>query len=325
MLAGIYSSFLIFGTTFGNNQAAKDASVNVLGFRGPFGAFVCAWGGAAMIASAPFDNWWHEAYGLDVRIVSPPHTLLAMGIAALIWGGILLIVGRMNRSEGILRRHLELMLLAAGGSLVVLSMLFKLEYTNRIFMHSGIFYLVSAIGLPLFWESLSIATGWRWARTIMAAIYTAFFLITLWTFPLFAAEPKLGPVYQQVTHMVPLHFPLLILAPAVVLDIAGSKMQLLSKWQQATIKGTIFVIVLMIVQWPFANFLMSPASRNWVFGTHYFFFFLPPNTRQATNQFGIWELTASHFWRNIILAFVIAIVNVRIGIVFGNWLRRLKR
>ena len=125
--------------------------------------------------------------------------------------------------------------------------------------------------------------------------------------------------------MVPLHFPLLILAPAVVLDIAGSKMQLLSKWQQATIKGTIFVIVLMIVQWPFANFLMSPASRNWVFGTHYFFFFLPPNTRQATNQFGIWELTASHFWRNIILAFVIAIVNVRIGIVFGNWLRRLQR
>src|SRR6266513_230685 len=119
VLAGIYSSFLIFSTTFGNNQAAKDASVNVLGFRGPFGAFVCAWGGAAMIASAPFDNWWHEAYGLDVRIVSPPHTLLAMGIAALMWGGILLIVGRMNRSEGILRRHLELMLLAAGGFIVV--------------------------------------------------------------------------------------------------------------------------------------------------------------------------------------------------------------
>src|SRR5437016_3501893 len=54
VLAGIYSSFLIFGTTFGKNQAAQDASVNVLGFRGPFGAFVCAWGGAAMLASAPF-------------------------------------------------------------------------------------------------------------------------------------------------------------------------------------------------------------------------------------------------------------------------------
>src|SRR5437763_8207086 len=35
VLAGSYSSFLSFGTTFGNNQAAKDASVNVLGFRAP--------------------------------------------------------------------------------------------------------------------------------------------------------------------------------------------------------------------------------------------------------------------------------------------------
>ena len=33
-----------------------------------------------MITSAPFDNWWHEAYGLDVKILSPPHMLLAAGI-----------------------------------------------------------------------------------------------------------------------------------------------------------------------------------------------------------------------------------------------------
>src|SRR5204862_4126660 len=113
-----YSSFLIFGTTFGKNQAARAAAVNVLGFRGPLGAFVCAWGGAAMITSAPFDNWWHEAYGLDVRIVSPPHTLLAMGIAALLWGGIALSSGQVNRSSGDLRRRLEGLLLAAGGPMV---------------------------------------------------------------------------------------------------------------------------------------------------------------------------------------------------------------
>jgi hypothetical protein len=34
-------------------------------------------GGFALITSAPFDNWWHSAYSLDVKIVSPPHTLLA--------------------------------------------------------------------------------------------------------------------------------------------------------------------------------------------------------------------------------------------------------
>ena len=29
-----------------------------------------------MIVSAPFDNWWHNAYGLDVRIISHPHMVL---------------------------------------------------------------------------------------------------------------------------------------------------------------------------------------------------------------------------------------------------------
>ena len=32
-----------------------------------------------MLASAPFDDWWHNAYGLDVRIISPPHMVLAAG------------------------------------------------------------------------------------------------------------------------------------------------------------------------------------------------------------------------------------------------------
>ncbi len=28
-----------------------------------------------MITSAPFDDWWHNAYGLDVKILSPPHVV----------------------------------------------------------------------------------------------------------------------------------------------------------------------------------------------------------------------------------------------------------
>ncbi len=54
----------------------------MLGFRAPLGAFIAAWGGIAMLTSAPFDNWWHNAYGLDVKIVSLPHTLLILGIRA---------------------------------------------------------------------------------------------------------------------------------------------------------------------------------------------------------------------------------------------------
>src|SRR5229473_356539 len=106
LLTAVSSSYLIFSTTFGGNMAAKQASVNVLGFRGPLGAFICA------------------------------------------WGGVIMILGQMNRAEGAQRKHLEWMLVISGGFMLVLDMLFKLEYTNRIFMHSAIMYTVVSIWTP---------------------------------------------------------------------------------------------------------------------------------------------------------------------------------
>ena len=71
--------------------------MKIWGFRGPLGAFIAAWGGVAMITSAPFDDWWHSAYGLDVKILSPPHVLLIAGILAVQLGTLILILGMMNR------------------------------------------------------------------------------------------------------------------------------------------------------------------------------------------------------------------------------------
>ena len=79
VLAGICCGYLILNTTFRRPPELVASSVGVFGFRGPLGAFLAAWGGIAMLTSAPFDNWWHNAYGLDVKIVSPPHTLLILG------------------------------------------------------------------------------------------------------------------------------------------------------------------------------------------------------------------------------------------------------
>jgi hypothetical protein len=69
LLTALVCAMTIFSATFQPNSAARASSVNVLGFRGPLGAFIAAWGGLAMVTSAPFDNWWHEAYGLDVKIL----------------------------------------------------------------------------------------------------------------------------------------------------------------------------------------------------------------------------------------------------------------
>src|ERR1700722_3511169 len=107
ILVAAVSPYLIFSTTFGHDQAAKDAGVRVWGFRGPFGAFLACWGGVTMVTSAPFDNWWHNAFGLDVEIVSPPHMVLALGITAVEIGALLMTASVMNRAEGEARARLR--------------------------------------------------------------------------------------------------------------------------------------------------------------------------------------------------------------------------
>src|SRR5215469_3975690 len=98
VLAGIVGVWLTLQCTFGKDQRMRDASVSMLGLRAPLGVFVAGWGGLAMLTSAPFDNWWHNAYGLDVKIVSPPHTLLILGIRAVAVGMLFLILAAMNRA-----------------------------------------------------------------------------------------------------------------------------------------------------------------------------------------------------------------------------------
>src|SRR6202011_2580533 len=100
LLAGLSSGYLILTTTFGRKAPLRDVSVRIWGFVGPLGAFISAWGGVAMLVSAPFDDWWHNAYGLDVKIISPPHALLFMGNGAIQLGIIILILGQMNRAQG---------------------------------------------------------------------------------------------------------------------------------------------------------------------------------------------------------------------------------
>src|SRR4051812_714436 len=51
VLAGISSAYLIFTTTFGRS-GLRDVSVRIWGLTAPAGAFISAWGGFAMLASA---------------------------------------------------------------------------------------------------------------------------------------------------------------------------------------------------------------------------------------------------------------------------------
>src|SRR6202161_764322 len=133
-LTGVY---LIFSTTFGSNATARAASVKVWGFRGPLGAFLACWGGVVMVTSAPFDNWWHNSFGLDVEIVSPPHMVLGIGILGVGIGALLLLVSQMNRAQGQERKNLMRLYFYLCGVLLSLHLLFLSEYSNGDQMHSA--------------------------------------------------------------------------------------------------------------------------------------------------------------------------------------------
>jgi hypothetical protein len=325
ILAGFSCAYLIFSCTFGNDPALRAASVEVWKFRGPLGAFIASWGGATMLSSAPFDNWWHNAYGLDVKIFSPPHVVLDGGVLAIQVGAVVLIASTMNRATGELLKKLDRLLLLLGAMVTVLALTVVWESTYRVLMHSAQCYRAVAIVLPVVLIGFAMISRQRWACTLIAGIYTAYMMFMMWLFPLFPATPKLGPVYQHITHMVPLEFPLLVIVPAFLLDLARPRVAAWNKWAQAAVLGVIFLAAFLAVQWPFANFLVSPASANRFFGTKYFAYFASPNGFDVRHLFFPVERTAGDFWRVMAEAFVFSILSARLGMAWGDWVRKIRR
>jgi hypothetical protein len=324
VLVGIACAYMILTTTFGRDAATQGASVKIWGFRGPLGAFIAVWGCIAMLTSAPFDNWWHNAYGLDVKIVSPPHTLLSLGSLAIKIGLMALIAGLMSRASESVHRTLGVLLLYVGALCVAQMGTILTTSTWPSEMHKAACYLAVAIAVPAVLIAPAWASHWRWGCTAVAGIYTAILLAFEWILPLFPAEPKLGPVYQHITHLIPLHFPLLLIVPAIVLDLLWWKTGEWGRWKLAVVTGPVFVLSFLAVQWPFADFLMTPAARNWIFGMAYFAYFDPANFHYDPYQFNAGE-AGTLFWKLMILALVFSVIAVRLGLAWGDWMRRMRR
>jgi hypothetical protein len=160
---------------------------------------------------------------------------------------------------------------------------------------------------------------------VVAAIYTAIHLVQLWGLPLFPATPKLGPVYTNVTHMIPLEFPVLIVIPALAIDFLLNRYAQKNKWLLAVMLGAAYLVVMLIVHWPLGNFLIAPAARNWIFGQNYFSYGVPPSEYHFQFEFIDREATFALLLRGIAIAFVIAILSSRVGLAAGDALRRLRR
>jgi len=238
---------------------------------------------------------------------------------------VMLLLAFMNRAEPQVRPSLERLFLYVGGTALSESLLIKMEYISRSDQHNALFYTVVLLGTPLILTALAIASGRRWACTMMAGVYTAFALAFLWILPLFPAEPKLGPVYRQVTHFIPWEFPLLIIVPALVTDLI---LQRTGGWRpivRAVAGGLAFFAVFVAVQWPFANFMMTPWARNWIFGTAYFDFSTPARSPWARYVFFYREANAAQFWRGMLIAAFTSCLMMWVGLLAGRSMRQVRR
>jgi hypothetical protein len=329
LLGGCAGGWLAFRHTFLAGPAEKAASVGICGARAPLGAWVAMWGAVAMLTSAPFDNWWHNAYGLDVRIISPPHVLLGLGMLGINIGALLLGLSQQNRARDALG---DWLFIYTGGIFLTLGSVFVMEMTTPNLQHAATFYKVCALTFTVRIVTLAVAGRISWPATRAATLYLVFQLLMTWVLPLFPAQPKLAPIFHPVTHMVPPAFPVLLVFPAFAIDAilrrTGTEQSGLRRGGLALALGAAFVAVFVFCQWFFSGFLLTPAADNWFFaGNRYWGYAATP---------GEW---ASRFWAvakegphydpfngaAVAVTFALASAGAWIGLLWGSWMKKVRR
>jgi hypothetical protein len=334
--AGLFSGYQVLKTSFWGSTSEKGKMINFWGiFYGSLGALFCIWGGIASLTSAPFDDWWHNTYGLDVKILSPPHTILLLGLLSVQMGAMIGVLAFLNKTESSLmlsneeqnirKNRLQWMFVFTAAFFITSLFTFLTEELGRWAMHRPEFYQVAGAAFPFVLIAAGRASGMKWGITYVTIIYLIFDWATNATIRLFPAEPLLGPIHHQITSYQTLGFPLLLFIPAVVIDWLRFKFSKKNDWILAVILGIAFIAT-MFIHYPWGNFIHeSPLSRNWFFGSDNWSFQNDGNFEYRF-KFGPWSNRTSMEWlTGFGIACIISIISMRIGLAWGNWMRKIQR
>ncbi len=329
IISGVFSGFKVLKTTITGSVEEKNSSIKFWGiFYGSLGALFCIWGAFAMLTSAPFDDWWHNTYGLDIKILSPPHSLLALGMMMIQFGAMISSLALQNKLQDGTDRNaywLKRLFIISAGLLLVTLFTIGSEFFNRNDMHNSLFYQVGALLFPIYLVAVATSSHLKWAATATAGIYTLVLAALVWILPLFPAEPLLGPIRNHIDHYQAFSFPLLLIFPAILIDYVMNRYEAKNPWFISAVIGVGFTLTLLLVQWPFGDFLMSEYARNWFFGTESWYFGSNPDYeyRFAYTPWG--THTGFTLIKGIAIACFIGIISSRIGLVWGNWMKKVQR
>jgi hypothetical protein len=278
-----------------------------------------------MLTSAPFDDWWHNAYGLDVKIISPPHMVLALGMFSVVFGGLLLLARDWNNRDSDDGRGSPLLMVLGGGILLAMASTVLIEVSWPNEYRRAEFLTISAATYPFYLLGIARATRWRWAGTAIGMIYMLLVAGMTWTLPLFEAQPLLAPIYNPVDYFVPLPFPLLLVVPGFVIDLIRWSMEKKTgfHWDLALAAAAAvgFTLSFYWTQFHFGEFLLSDKAHNWFFAADRHWGYQERNTqwrqvfwgKQVTNIFAYPAI------------FLYAFGACVFSLLAGHWLGRVRR
>lgn len=348
VVSGLFSAYQIMSLTLTRNHPGRAAAVPFWGvFYGSLGAMFCVWGALAMLTSAPFDDWWHNTYGLDVEILTPPHTILIIGIMTVQFGAMIGVLALQNqyRTQPIAatdhnrQRAIRLQWLFALAASLVVVMLFVMASASMTEgeSHHSRYYIAAGIVFPFFLLATGRASLLRWPVTTITGLYFLAQVLPSWIIQYFPATPRLGPVLNPITHYQPFHFPMLLIIPGLVVDwlmhwfeapgsATSEQTHKPNDWLLAALYASAFLVVLLLVQWPFGAFLhTSPYAQNKLFlgyGSSYD----TPLDWAYNHEIAPWnKQSLPNFLLGFGRALLYGTLSARIGLLWGNWMKRVVR
>ena len=161
---------------FWETLAPAAHGISVFGVRAPAGIWIAATGIATMLLAAPFDNWWHNTFGLDTTLWSPPH-MMGLAGGAMIPCGAVAVLGR-ELLRGVMTSRADRwarvgMVLGFGEILGVLNL--AIQPASRLSVLSVgtdplLYPLLASLALPPVLAASRAATGNRWGALTTAMV-----------------------------------------------------------------------------------------------------------------------------------------------------------
>lgn len=337
IFGGLFSGVQVIYNSFFAASTGKQSLVKIWGiFYSSLGALFCIWGAIAMLTSAPFDDWWHNTYGLDVVILSPPHALLGLGMLFLQFGACVSISRYLNKlhdqpglasSARLLKQRLVLRILfvVAAASLLCMVCTLLNEFLDTRNQRGSLFYEVAAVAVLLFLPAFGKTLRMKWGMTAIAIGYFIILAGCNWVLQLFPATPRLGPILNPVTHFQAFQFPLLIFVPAIVMDYLYAVLPG-NEWKKSLMVSAAFTIVLLLVHYPLSGFLLeSPMARNLFFGSEAWYYGADPNWAYRY-KFQPGEIAGvASLAKGAVIAIVAGWLVTRLSFRWGKWLQSIQR